>query len=127
MTHSNLYLHWGGVGENAGHILNHEVEHSGVIEGLLRCSSGTALAIRHPGSACSAHGLTTTASFGGWVTPLVLQQVQMLDLLLTRIRLTRDIPMYDHRLVEEACLSGEDPMACRMFDAGFKFPLDGGA
>ncbi|CAB1102034.1 unnamed protein product [Ectocarpus sp. CCAP 1310/34] len=53
--------------------------------------------------------------------------VQMLDLLLTRIRLTRDIPMYDHRLVEEACLSGEDPMACRMVDAGFKFPVDGGA
>lgn len=51
----------------------------------------------------------------------------MLDLLVTRVRLTRDIPFYDHRLVREACESGVDPMACEMLNAGFKFPADGGA
>lgn len=51
----------------------------------------------------------------------------MLDLLVTRIRLTRDIPRYDHRLVEEACQSGKDPMACRIMEAGFQFPMDGGS
>lgn len=52
--------------------------------------------------------------------------MRLLDLLVTRVRLTRDIPKYDHRLVEEACQSGEDPLACTMVEAGFKFPADDG-
>ena len=51
----------------------------------------------------------------------------MLDLLVTRVRLTRDIPKYDHRLVEEAFQSGNDPKACDIMEAGFEFPDDGGA
>ncbi|CAM9889994.1 unnamed protein product [Scytosiphon promiscuus] len=53
--------------------------------------------------------------------------VHMLDLLVSRIRLTRDIPKYDHRLVEEACESGKDPVSCEMMDAGFTFPVEQGA
>lgn len=58
---------------------------------------------------------------------LAAEQVHMLNLLVTRIRLTRDIPLYDHRLVEEACGSGKDAMACQIMDAGFQFPMDGGS
>lgn len=54
------------------------------------------------------------------------QQVHMLDLIVSRVRLTRDIPKYDRRLVTEACESGKDPMACRIMEADFKFPADGG-
>jgi len=55
------------------------------------------------------------------------QQVHLVDLLVTRIRLTRHIPHYDERLVVEACESGSDPMACDVMAAGFKFPADQGA
>lgn len=48
----------------------------------------------------------------------------MLDLLVTRIRLTRDIPLLDHHLVKKACRSGNDPVACNMIEAGFTFPVD---
>lgn len=50
----------------------------------------------------------------------------MLDLLVSRIRLTREIPLYDHRLVEEACESGRDPTSCEMMEAGFTFPVEQG-
>lgn len=49
----------------------------------------------------------------------------MLDLLVTRVRLTRDIPKYDKRIVTEACRSGSDPVACDIMRGGFKFPADG--
>ncbi|CAN0062335.1 unnamed protein product [Pylaiella littoralis] len=54
-------------------------------------------------------------------------QAHMLSLLVTRVRLTRDIPRYDQRVVKEACRSGEDPMACRIVDADFLIPVDGGS
>ena len=43
----------------------------------------------------------------------------------TRVRLTGDIPMFDHGRVEEACESGGDPMACEMVRLGYKFPIGG--
>lgn len=52
-------------------------------------------------------------------------QVETMDFSVTRVRLTGDIPLYDHGRVKEACQSGEDPMACEMVQLGYKFPIAG--
>ncbi|CAM9396488.1 unnamed protein product [Ascophyllum nodosum] len=50
--------------------------------------------------------------------------VKIMDFPVTRVRLTRDIPKYDHGRVRAACWSGVDPMACEMLRLGFRFPTD---
>lgn len=51
-------------------------------------------------------------------------QVETIDYSVTRVRLTGDIPLLDHKRVQKACQSGEDPMACEMVDLDFKFPME---
>ncbi|CAM9396563.1 unnamed protein product [Ascophyllum nodosum] len=51
--------------------------------------------------------------------------VKVMEFPVTRVRLTRDIPKYDHDRVEAACASGDDPMACEMLRLGFRFPTTG--
>ena len=38
--------------------------------------------------------------------------------------MTGDIPFFDHKRVQKACDSGDDPMACTMVELGFKFPIE---
>ena len=52
-------------------------------------------------------------------------QVRTMEFSVTRVRLTGDIPLYDHERVEEACQSGEDPTACEMVRLGYRFPIEG--
>lgn len=40
--------------------------------------------------------------------------------------MTGDIPTADHHIVEEACSSGDDAMACDIVKLNFKFPVEGG-
>eukprot|EP00903_Cladosiphon_okamuranus_P013666 g12727.t1 len=48
-----------------------------------------------------------------------------IDMLVTRVLDSRHSPRRPP--LHEACRSGEDPMACSMMEAGFKFPADGGS
>ena len=59
------------------------------------------------------------------MTPFVTDvwQVEAMEFSVTRVRLTGDIPLLDHKRVSKACQTGEDPMPCAMVDLGFKFPM----
>ena len=50
-------------------------------------------------------------------------KVETMEFSVTRVRLTGDIPFFDHGRVREACESGVDPMACKMLHLDYRFPI----
>lgn len=51
-------------------------------------------------------------------------QVATMQFPVTRVRLTGEIPFFDHIRVKAMCGSGKDPMACEMIRLGFRFPVE---